>query len=256
MTAKGHPVYNAHRAKVMGNDPARSEKEAYVRGLFSSVAGKYDLMNSILSLSRHKAWRRSAARRSGLRPGGRGLDACCGTGDFALELARLAGAQGQIVGVDFSPDMIDLARAKASARGVAIEYAVANVCELPFPDAYFDCVVIGFGVRNLADVDEGLAEMVRVLKPGGKLICLETSQVKCLPVRWLWQACFRVFSSCAAMLMGAERSAYEYLPRTARAFLSRQELADRFVKSGLADIEIHDLMFGAVCVHAGSKAVQ
>lgn len=241
----------------MGNDPARYEKEAYVEGLFSSIAGKYDLMNSILSLSRHKAWRRFAVSKLDIKPGDRALDACCGTGDFAFELARVVGDEGRVVGVDFSPPMIELAKAKAERLNLrAIEFSVANTCELPFADASFDCVTIGFGVRNLADIDAGIAEMTRVIRPGGKLICLETSQVKSRPTRLLWQLCFRVFSPCAAMLMGANKSAYEYLPKTAKEFLSREELVGKFGDHGLVDVEVIDLMFGAVCLHVGSKAVQ
>jgi len=241
----------------MDKVPARCEKEAYVEGLFSSIAGKYDLMNGILSLRRHKAWRRFAVSKAGLKPGDSALDACCGTGDFAFELARAVGEQGRVVGVDFSAPMIELAQAKASrANRREVEFLTANACELPFPDASFDCVTIGFGVRNLADIDAGLAEMARVLKPGGRLVCLETSQVRRKPIRLLWQLCFRVFSPCAAMLMGAKKSAYDYLPMTAKEFLSREELAGKFENHGLVDIEVWDLMFGAVCVHIGSKAFQ
>ena len=239
----------------MDNDPARREKEAYVEGLFSSIAGKYDLMNSILSLSRHRAWRRFAVSKSGLAMGGRALDVCCGTGDFALQLAEAVGKSGSVVGADFSAPMIELAKAKAARLGRRdIDFQLANACELPFANASFDCVTIGFGVRNLADIDAGLAEMSRVLKPRGKLVCLETGQVKSRPVRVLWELCFKLFSPLAAVVMGTKRSAYAYLPRTAKEFLSREELAAKFEKHGLVDVEITDLMFGAVCLHVGSKA--
>jgi demethylmenaquinone methyltransferase/2-methoxy-6-polyprenyl-1,4-benzoquinol methylase len=239
----------------MGNVPARREKEAYIQGLFCSIAGRYDLMNSILSLSRHRAWRRYAVAQADLKPGDKALDVCCGTGDFSFELAKVVGEGGAVVGIDFAEPMIELAKAKAAKRRVPIEFLIGNACELPFPDASFDCVTIGFGVRNLADIDGGLAEMARVLKPGCKLICLETSQFRFKPIKLIWQFVFRLFSPCAALVMGARKSAYAYLPKSAKEFLSREELAAKFEKHGLVDVEMIDLMFGAVCVHVGTKAV-
>ena len=242
----------------MGMDkvPARYEKEACVRGLFSSIAGKYDLMNSVLSLSRHGAWRRFAALKGGLASGDSALDVCCGTGDFAFELARIVGDGGRVVGTDFSQPMIEIARAKAGRRGLqGIEFLTANTCELPFADGSFDCVTVGFGVRNLADVDAGLGEMARVLRPGGRLVCLETGEVRSRLIRPMWRLFFHVLTPYAATLMGAKRWAYEYLPRSAKGFLAREELAERLQEHGLGDVSIHDLMFGAVCVHVGTKVI-
>jgi len=237
----------------MGKVP-RTEKEAYVEGLFSAVAGKYDLMNSVLSLTRHRAWRRFAVSKAGLRPGDSALDVCCGTGDFAFELAREVGKDGRVVGTDFSEPMLTLARAKAARRGMqGIEFTAANTCELPFDDGSFDCVTVGFGVRNLADVDAGLAEMARVLKPGGRLVCLETGEVRSRLLKLPWKLYFHVFTPYAARLMGAKKWAYEYLPASAREFLTREELARRFEKHDLCDVAVFDLMFGAVCVHLGTK---
>jgi len=238
----------------MDKVPVRGGKEAYVEGLFSSVAGKYDLANSVLSLTRHRAWRRFAVSKAGLRPGDSALDVCCGTGDFAFELARVVGKSGRVVGTDFSEPMLSLARAKAARRGVqGIEFAAANTCELPFGDGSFDCVTVGFGVRNLADVDAGLAEMARVLRPGGRLVCLETGEVRSRFARLPWKLYFHILTPYAATLMGAKKWAYEYLPRSAREFLSREELAGRFEKHGLRDVAVFDRMFGAVCVHVGTK---
>ena len=234
--------------------PAQCEKEAYVEGLFSSIADKYDLMNSVISLNRHRAWRRFAVSKAGVKAGDSALDVCCGTGDFAFELARVVGSGGRVIGTDFSQPMIELARAKSVRLGMLdIEFLTANTCDLPFPDGSFDCVSVGFGVRNLANVDAGLSEMSRVLRPGGKLVCLETGEVRLKPVRPFWRLFFHVMTPYAATLMGAKKWAYEYLPESARRFLTREELADRFRMHKLRDVAIYDLMFGAVCVHVGTK---
>lgn len=234
--------------------PAQYEKEAYVEGLFSSIADKYDLMNSVLSLNRHRAWRRFAVSKSGLKAGDSALDVCCGTGDFAFELARVVGEGGRVIGTDFSQPMIEIAQLKAAGHGAQdIEFLTANTCELPFPDGSFDCVTVGFGVRNLSDVDAGLAEMARVLRPGGRLICLETGEVRSKLIRPLWKLFFHIMTPYAATLLGAKKWAYEYLPRSAKSFLSREQLADKFGEQGLRDVAVFDLMFGAVCVHVGTK---
>lgn len=238
----------------MDKVPARNDKEAYIEGLFSAVAGKYDLMNAVLSLTRHRAWRRFAVSKAGLKPGDSALDVCCGTGDFAFELARAVGDDGRVVGTDFSEAMLSLARAKAERRGMRqVEFVAANTCALPFDNDEFDCVTIGFGLRNLSDVDAGLAEMTRVLKRGGRLVCLETSEVRSRVLRLPWRFYFHILTPYAAVLMGAKKWAYEYLPASAKQFMSREELARRLERHGLRDLSVHDLMFGAVCVHAGVK---
>ncbi len=240
----------------MNKSPSGADKEAYVESLFSAIAPKYDFMNSVLSLTRHKAWRRYAVSLSGLKPGERALDVCCGTGDFSFDLANAVGAEGSVVGVDFAAPMIELAKAKAGRlKRDNIEFLVGNACDLPFEDNSFDCVTVGFGIRNVADIDKALGEMVRVTKPGGKVICLEISQVHSPILRLPWMLYFYVLTPYAARFLKARRSAYEYLPQSVRDFMSREELAARFEKSGLQDVRFHDMMFGAVCIHIGTKSV-
>ena len=256
LTAECLTGYNAVGQIAMVKVPEQYEKEAYVKGLFSSIADKYDLMNSVISLNRHRAWRRFAVSKAGLNAGDSALDVCCGTGDFTFELARAVGSGGRVIGTDFSQAMIELARAKSTRRGMLdIEFLTANTCELPFPDESFDCVTVGFGVRNLANIDAGLSEMSRVLKPGGRLVCLETGEVRIRLVRPFWRLFFYGMTPLAAGLMGAKKWAYEYLPESAKRFLTREELADRFRAHKLQNVAIYDLMFGAVCVHVGTKVV-
>ena len=238
----------------MPEDLKGRRKEAYVEGLFSSIAPKYDLLNSVLSLSRHKAWRRYAVSKSGLEHGGSALDVCCGTGDFAFELAKRAGAGGRIVGIDFSLPMIELARRKAKRRAHrSVSFLAANVCALPFANDSFDCVTIGFGLRNVADVGVALAEMARVTRPGGKVISLEISRVRSALVSLPWRLYFYALTPYTATAFRTKREAYEYLPRSVKEFMSREELSKEFGDCGLRDVACRDLTFGAVCVHIGTK---
>lgn len=235
---------------------SNSDKEAYVESLFSAIAPKYDFMNSVLSLTRHKAWRRYAVSKSGLKPGGCALDVCCGTGDFAFELANAAGASGNVVGLDFAAPMVEIAKAKAGRAGLNnVDFLVGNACELPFDDNSFDCATVGFGIRNVADVDKALSEMARVVKPGGKVLCLEISKVRSPILRLPWMLYFYVLTPYTARIFKAKQSAYEYLPESVKEFMAREELAARFENSGLRDITFHDMMFGAVCLHIGTKPI-
>ncbi|MCE5200591.1 MAG: bifunctional demethylmenaquinone methyltransferase/2-methoxy-6-polyprenyl-1,4-benzoquinol methylase UbiE [Armatimonadota bacterium] len=238
----------------MSNIPTGAEKEAYVERLFSTIAPKYDLLNSVMSLTRHRAWRRFAVSMSGLQPGDRALDVCCGTGDFAFELARRVGENGGVVGVDFSEPMVELARQKASKLGLSsVSFQTGNACGLPFDDNSFDCVTVGFGLRNVADLPKAVSEMTRVIKPGGRVVCLEISRVRSRVLLLPWKLYFYVLTPYLASFFRAKRSAYEYLPQSVKEFISREELAAEFEKSGLIDVCFHDLMFGAVCIHIGTK---
>lgn len=229
-------------------------KEAYIQSLFSSIAPKYDLLNSVLSLTRHKAWRRFAASKSGLAQGDSALDVCCGTGDFACELANKVGRSGSVTGVDFAPPMVELAAKKAKRAGLAnVSFQVGNACRLPFGDNSFDCVTVGFGLRNVADLHAAVAEMTRVVKPGGRVVCLEISKVRGRLLSLPWKLYFYVLTPFTASLFRARRSAYEYLPQSVKEFVSREQLAEEFVSCGLRDVSFSDLTFGTVCVHVGVK---
>ena len=154
--------------------PEEVEFSTQVRGMFDRIAGVYDLMNTAMTAGLHHRWRERAADRAQLGPGDVALDACCGTGDLAFELARRVEPAGRVVGSDFSESMLVLARKKAADRNVAsVRFAFGDALALSYDDGTFDAVSVGFGVRNLADLDRGVGELARVLKPGGRLVILE-----------------------------------------------------------------------------------
>jgi demethylmenaquinone methyltransferase/2-methoxy-6-polyprenyl-1,4-benzoquinol methylase len=182
------------------------------------------------------------------------LDVCCGTGDFALELVKRVGGSGRVVGADFSVPMIELARRKAARLGNGnIELVAANACRLPFSDDVFDCVTVGFGLRNVADVSAAVREMARVTKPGGRVISLEISRVKSPLLSIPWRLYFYALTPYVATALRAKRRDYEYLPRSVKGFMSKQDLARVFEKCGLVDVDCHGLTFGTVSVHVGVK---
>src|SRR5262245_65599728 len=158
-----------------GGVPQRGSEEfaSEVRWMFDRSAGVYDVMNSAMTAGLHRQWGQRAVERAEVRPGSDGLDVCCGTGDLALELRRRIGPDGRVVGCDFSEPMLELARRKSGEEGLPVEFGWADALELPYGDASFDAVTIGFGARNLADLERGISEMARVLRRGGRLVILE-----------------------------------------------------------------------------------
>lgn len=226
-----------------------------VNRMFDRIAGHYDAMNSVMSAGLHHRWRRRTADRAELARGGSALDVCCGTGDLALELARRVGPSGEVIGCDFSEPMLDLARAKATARGApGVRFDYADALRLPYEDESFDAVTVGFGVRNLADLDRGLAEMTRVLRPGGRLAILEITQPRRPPLSIFYSLWFDRVVPLLGGLAG-DRDAYTYLPESVRSFPSPRELAARMEAAGLGPIRVTVLAGGIIAIHSGARAV-
>jgi len=227
------------------------EFAAQVRGMFDRIAGVYDLMNTAMTAGMHHRWRERAARLAELEPGGSALDACCGTGDLALELAARVGPEGAVVGCDFSERMLDAARAKAKRRGVAaVRFEWADALELPYSNASFDAATIGFGARNLADLDRGLAELRRVVRPGGRLVILEITQPTRPPLSAFYSLWFDRIVPLLGTLAG-ERSAYTYLPESVKRFPSPHGLAERMAAAGFPRVRYVLLAGGIITIHAG-----
>lgn len=188
--------------------------------MFASIAQSYDRANQVLSLGLHHRWRAAAVRRSGVRPGDRVVDCATGTGDLAIAFRRVTGDGGTVVGVDFCAEILALAPGKAARAGADVRFEVADVLGLPFPDGAFDVASIAFGIRNVDDPARGLAEMARVVRPGGRVVVLEFGQ----PGGTLFGPVFRWYSRHVIPrvggLLSGDRAAYEYLDRTASGFPS------------------------------------
>jgi demethylmenaquinone methyltransferase/2-methoxy-6-polyprenyl-1,4-benzoquinol methylase len=218
-----------------------------VREMFDRISPSYDRMNLLMSGGMDGRWRRLAVRSARVRPGDAALDVCCGTGDLALELRRAVGPSGRVVGLDFSPQMLELARRKSAA----VEWVQGDALALPFGDGEFAAATVGFGVRNLADYARGFAEMARVVRPGGRVVCLEMSTPG---------AAIRPFSRVwtdrgvpvLGRLVARDPGAYRYLPESVRRFPPADELAAIMRDAGLTDVRFRRLMLGVVALHVGT----
>lgn len=229
-------------------------RERYVQRIFSSIAGNYDFADTLLSFNRDRCWRRFTARRAGLKPGGKALDIATGTGKLALELAREAGNEGEVVGIDFCDEMLSRAQDKlAKTKHHNVTLALASAESLPFPDNTFDCVTIGFGLRNVADIEQTLREMSRVVKVGARVVCLEFNQ----PENHVFRAIYRPYLFHVLPFLGGlisgDRDAYSYLPRSIAGFPRPQEVKRVMEGVGLRDVEIYFLTMGVVAVYVGIK---
>lgn len=223
-----------------------------VHTMFSDIAPRYDLANSILSLGVHHAWRSLTVKESGARPGGHVLDCATGTGDLALAFKRAVGPTGRVVGTDFNADMLSFAPAKAKRKGLNVEFEVADAMKLPYADATFDVASISFGIRNVDVPAVALGEMARVVRPGGRVVVLEFGQpngLMGLTYRWYSK---NIIPFIGGLVTG-HREAYEYLPKTAAAFPCREEFLELMKSTGrLVDCRYRSLTGGIAFLYVGT----
>ncbi len=216
--------------------------------MFDRIARRYDTVNTVLSAGTDGGWRRRAARETGLHAGGSALDVACGSGKLTALLAHIAGPSGRVAGLDFSPQMLEIAR--LSHRG--IQFVEGDALNLPFHDAEFDASTIAFGLRNLADPVRGLAEMLRVVRPGGRAVVLEFVRPPRTPAGVAYRAYLRTVLPAVGGLISGDRTAYRYLSDTVDSYRSPGELGDMAMKAGWRDVRFHGLAMGTVGVLVGS----
>ncbi|MBA2507000.1 MAG: class I SAM-dependent methyltransferase [Thermoleophilaceae bacterium] len=214
-----------------------------VRAMFDRIAGVYDLMNRVMTAGLDERWRARAADLAGLRAGDRALDVACGTGDLALELTRRGAA---VTGSDFSEEMLERARAKEPS----IVWEWGDALALPYPDDTFDAVTVGFGARNFSDLEQGIGEMRRVAKPGGRVVVLEITSPQKPPLSWFFQAWFDRVVPALGRVAG-DPDAYSYLPDSVRRFPGPAELAAGMSRQGLREIRWVLTAGGIIAIHRG-----
>lgn len=234
---------------------ARDEKQAMVADVFHSVAAKYDVMNDLMSFGIHRIWKRFTIDCSGVRRGQRVLDLAGGTGDLAAKFSRMVGEQGQVVLADINDSMLKMGREKLRDRGIVgnINYVQANAEALPFPDNYFDCITISFGLRNVTDKDKALRSMFRVLKPGGRLLVLEFSKPLLAPLSKAYDAySFHVLPKIGELVV-KDPDSYRYLAESIRMHPDQETLKGMMGSAGFENVTYFNLTGGIVALHRGFK---
>lgn len=224
-----------------------SKKRAAVQGMFAEIAPTYDLLNSILSLALHHRWRRFAVAQLHLSQGDSALDVCCGTGDFMKPLRAAVGETGHVIGVDFCEPMLSVAQHK-----IHESLSLGDACCLPIAGSSFEGVSVGWGIRNVPDIDAAHNELARVLKPGGHFVSLDMAIPANPVVRMVSNFVTNMLIPKLGSLFG-KTAAYTYLPKSTQRFWSRDQLAASMQRAGFIDVQYKDLLLGNVCVHYARK---
>ncbi|UAW98184.1 bifunctional demethylmenaquinone methyltransferase/2-methoxy-6-polyprenyl-1,4-benzoquinol methylase UbiE [Halopseudomonas nanhaiensis] len=248
--------HNSDRTTHFGYQTvAESEKAQKVAEVFHSVAAKYDLMNDLMSAGVHRLWKRFTIELSGVRPGNRVLDIAGGTGDLTRKFSRLVGQDGEVVLADINASMLSVGRDRLLDQGIAgnVRFVQADAEALPFPDNHFDCITIAFGLRNVTHKDKALESMLRVLKPGGRLLVLEFSK----PGNKLLSKAYDQYSFTLLPFMGKlvtnDSESYRYLAESIRMHPDQDTLKAMMEMAGFARVTYHNMTGGIVALHRGIK---
>ena len=229
-----------------------TEKAKHVRGVFNSVASKYDVMNDLMSMGLHRVWKAYAVQVANLKQGDQVLDIAGGTGDLAMAFAKKVGATGRVVHTDINEAMLSTGRDRLVDQGLALPTLVCDAEKLPFSDAHFNVVSVAFGLRNMTHKDVALKEMCRVLKPGGKLLVLEFSKVaKPLEKAYDWYS-FKILPTLGKLVAG-DADSYRYLAESIRMHPGQEDLKTLMKNAGFGHVDFHNLSAGVVALHMGIK---
>ena len=234
---------------------AADEKTEQVRRHFNSIARQYDFMNTLLSFGIHYLWKRSAVNMLALQPGDRVLDVCGGTGDLSILAVRAVGSQGQVALYDINRAMMDAGRSKSTNADSRrqIQFVQGNAEQISFPDETFDAAMVGFGIRNVTRMEQGFREMHRVLKSGGKLMCLEFSKPTNPLFRWLYDLYSLHVMPLLGQMLAGTRQAYTHLPESIRMFPLADELAEVLRQIGFQEVVYRRLTNGIAVIHTGMR---
>jgi demethylmenaquinone methyltransferase/2-methoxy-6-polyprenyl-1,4-benzoquinol methylase len=232
-----------------------TEKAKRVRGVFDSVAGNYDLMNDLMSMGVHRLWKRFTVELAGIRNGQKILDLASGTGDLAARFSGLAGPDGLVVMSDINAAMLQEGRTRMADNGHIgnVQYSQINAEQIPFPDNTFDCITIGFGLRNVTDKQTALHSMYKALKPGGRLLVLEFSQPTTKPLQTAYDLYSFKLLPMLGKLVAKDAESYRYLAESIRMHPDQESLKEMFTDAGFQDCDFHNLTGGIVAVHRGFK---
>jgi len=232
------------------------DKKKLVRGVFESVAERYDLMNDLMSMGVHRLWKRHFVAGIGVSSQQQVLDVAGGTGDIAALLSPRVGAHGRVVLSDINQAMLEIGRARLEDRGIVanVRYILADAESLPFPDHSFDAITIAFGLRNVTDKDKALRQMLRVLKPGGSVHILEFSKVRPDLLRKLYDGYSLGLLPVLGKLVANDADSYQYLAESIRRHPGQSELASMLRTAGFSDVNYRNLSGGIVAIHRGTRA--
>lgn len=234
----------------------QTKKEEKVYDVFQTISKDYDKLNDIISFQMHKRWKRDTIRRLDLKENSQVLDVCCGTGDFTIMVSQETDKKINVTGLDFSENMLLVGKKKKEELKLQnIEFIHGNAMELPYDENTFEAVIIGFGLRNTPDYEQVIKEMMRVVKPGGNVACLDTSHPTLPIYKHFYYIYFKYIMPILGQLFSKHKKEYQWLNDSTEKFLNKKQLKKLFVKAGLEDVKITSYALGAAALHIGVKSL-